>query len=740
MMKKYILSASILLATTGAFAQNTTVKCGTDEHQKELMQVNPNAAEELKQFNTRLAEFMKDYKPEQYKTPGMGKAATPPKYIIPVVVHVFHNNGSENISDAQIQSEIAFLNKSFRKMNSDTGNVRPVFKDIAADAQIEFRLAKLDPQGNCTNGIVRVYNPLTARGNDELKKTSVWDTKRYYNMWVVSAINKGPGVGVAGYAQFPFFAGGAWSASTDGVMVINNEFGNIGTSQPGQTVNVTTASHESGHWLGLYHPFQGDSCDAENDGIAETPPTFFLPSVTEPLRNRCNVVNYNSCGTDNPDLPDQMENFMDYFIGPCASNMFTLQQVARMHFVLENYRDVLWSADNLVKTGVSDITPAACNPIPSFSIITSGTNINSILPGSRICQGTSVKFVDNSYNSAVTTWAWNFGDGASPATSTIKNPTNVTYNTPGSKTVTLTVTGPNGTTTKVFENALYVEAPTEALSIIDYTADWDYQNNYKQEGWYTQSETAHEFKRVSLGSFEGNACLLLQGSNFDMYNFNYALVSPSFNLTGASNPYLSFQYAFAQNTSTEAGQTATQDILAVQQSTDCGLTWTNIASPKAGNNLTTITGTVQTSVFFIPVSAAQWKPWTLTGLKKEASVKFRILFTSKAGNNLYLDNLKIGVVSGINDLTASDINLSIQPNPFSTTTTINYDLLSSNKVSVKVFDILGKEVASIVNEEQQGQGPQSVTFDRQKYNLSNGLYFVKIRIGQSEITQKVLAN
>lgn len=738
-MKRFLLSVTVLLSGFAGFAQQNA--CGTDEHYKNEAAGNASLVEQRAQFNRAFQEAMKTYNPNDYKVQkGLGKAS-PPKYIIPVVVHVFHQNGSENISEAQIKSEIAQLNKSFSKTNSDTGNVRAIFKDIAADAQIEFRLAKKDPQGNCTNGIVRVYTPMTAKGNDELKKTSVWDTRRYFNMWVVDAINKGPGVGVAGYAQFPFFAGGTSSAATDGIMVIHNEFGNIGTSSPGQTQNVTTSTHEAGHWLGLFHPFQGDSCDNEGDGIAETPTTYFVASTTEPLRNRCNIPNYNSCASDNPDLPDQYENFMDYFIGSCASNMFTLQQVARMHFCLENYRRDLWLPSNLDFTGTADGYTCTTLPIASF---------NMTAPGKSVCAGSNVSFKDNSYNASVTSWAWNFGDGASPATSTLQNPTNIVYSTPGWKTITLTSTGPTGAGTTTVNNYIYVQPTTEFSSISGgaANADWDYANTFLADGWYFENESNITWKRTGTAKINGNNSLMLETRGLT-YGFTYSLVSPTFNLAGSSNPYISYSYSFAANYLGTSNTNDSRDGLQLFVSYDCGKTWLQKKNTAGGgatvaNPLTTAGGPVQPSVYYTPSNPTQWRSDALTGTNVGSaaqlnSVKFKLSFTYQGGNNFYLDALMVGINSGLADITAKDVNFSVAPNPFNSTADINYELTDGNTVEIKLFDIVGKEIATLQTGKQES-GRHQVTINRADLGLQSGLYIVKTAIGGSSFSTKVMIN
>ena len=139
---------------------------------------------------------------------------------IPVVVHVIYNNSSENISDAQIQSQIDVLNEDFRRTNSDANNTW----SQAADTEIEFCLSTVDPNGNATTGITRKSSNTSSWGtNDNMKKSSQggvdpWNSAEYLNMWVCNI-----GGGILGYAQFP---GG--SAATDGVVVGPQYFGRTG--------------------------------------------------------------------------------------------------------------------------------------------------------------------------------------------------------------------------------------------------------------------------------------------------------------------------------------------------------------------------------------------------------------------------------------------------------------------------------------------------------------------------------
>jgi PKD repeat protein len=742
-MKKLLLAGSFLLATMSVFAQERTHQCGTDEHLQQQMQAQPELKQAKEQFEANMREAMKNYNPNDYKTKQGLQKKSAPRYIIPVVVHVFHANGNENISDAQVNAEIAFLNRTFRNLDPDSTFRRAGMfitpsgdtnyfdnKNLAADAEIEFRLAKKDPQGNCTNGIVRIFTPLTSKGNDDLKKTSVWDTKKYFNMWVVRSINKGNTIGIAGYAQFPFGPGGG--ASTDGIMVMSSYFG----------TNDETVTHEVGHWLGLYHPFQisSDSCGLDGDGVMDTPPTYFNPTTAEPLRNRCNNKSFNTCSTEKPDLPDMQENYMDYFTGSCASNMFTLEQKARMLKVLDQIRVPLWSTPNLIATGVDGSLTTPCPPVAAF---------NS--QGRTICAGNKAQLIDFSYGGVISTYEWTF-PGGEPATFTGKTPPQITYNNAGKYDVSLKVTGPNGTTTSTLKDYITVQAATSALPAGYYTADWWYQNNYEAQGWAFEYENPfNTFRRFGV-SYNQNVSMLYPR---DPFNINKSvgslssLISPAFDFSAATNPYFKFNYAFAQGTLTaNLGGGNTKDELRVYTSIDCGRTWIvrETYADGGANNISTIgtgtAGTLANSIDFIPADQSKWKTVTLSGAKipKSNNVRFKIELRYQGGNNFYLDNVQTGLTTGLNNENLADaIGFSVQPNPFNVNTNLHYDLRNAEEVSISVMDILGKDKGLVFQGLQQA-GSQTVEISKNTLQLQSGIYLVQVKIGQGSFTQKIIVD
>lgn len=160
--------------------------CGSDERTMELINKFP----EILQKEQELEIFIQKYNKNK-KNNKSGQT-----YVIPVVFHILHEYGTENISDAQVFDAVRVLNEDFSKTNADTSSVIPDFDTIIGNPNIEFRLAQIDPFGNCTNGIDRIYTHKTNEA-DDLSKLNIWNRSKYLNIWVVKSIGSS---GVAGYA------------------------------------------------------------------------------------------------------------------------------------------------------------------------------------------------------------------------------------------------------------------------------------------------------------------------------------------------------------------------------------------------------------------------------------------------------------------------------------------------------------------------------------------------------------
>ena len=255
---------------------------------------------------------------------GRGMAGRTGVTRIPVVVHVVWNTAAQNISDAQIASQIDVLNRDFRRANPDVEATPAPFLPFTADARVEFALATVDPHGAASTGIERRQTSVSAFGADDSVKSQAsggldaWPAASYLNIWVCQL-----GGGLLGYAQFP---GGP--AETDGVVILQSAFGTIGTAAPPFHLG-RTATHEVGHWLNLNHIWGDDGTGCSGtDNVDDTP-------------------NQGGANTGQPPFPqvscnngphgDMFMNYMDYVDDP-AMFMFTAGQVTRMQACLDGPR------------------------------------------------------------------------------------------------------------------------------------------------------------------------------------------------------------------------------------------------------------------------------------------------------------------------------------------------------------------------------------------------------------------
>lgn len=263
---------------------------------------------------------------------------------IPVVVHVLYNTTDQNISDEQILSQIESLNKDYRRLNADAVNTPAPFKKFAADVRIRFCLAKVDPNGHATSGIIRKYTKEKDFLTDDAMKYSskggddAWDASKYLNLWVCNLFNL-----TLGYSVLP-----GSPAAIDGVVIKYNAFGTVGNLAAPYNKG-RTATHEIGHWLGLKHLWGDSSCG--DDSIADTPPqqgpNYGCPSF--PRMSQCSINEYG----------DMFMDFMDLSDDGCM-NMFTEGQKSKMRsqFALGGLRN------SFLNSIACDSSNAEAGPLP----------------------------------------------------------------------------------------------------------------------------------------------------------------------------------------------------------------------------------------------------------------------------------------------------------------------------------------------------------------------------------------
>jgi PKD repeat protein len=569
-------------------------RCGTMQNFELLKQSYPAFEKNLQRLEELTEELAANPKP---KGPGAKNVIT-----IPVVYHIVWRQAAENISDNQIITQQAVLNEDFRRLNADASATLAQFQGVAADSEIEFCLAKRDPQGNPTTGIVRYQtNTASFSTNNGVKSAATgganpWPVGQYLNIWVCNLSG-----GTLGYAQFP---GGP--ANTDGV-VLNYRYVGRGGSAQQPYAGGRTGTHEVGHWLNLRHIWGDANCG--NDQVADTPPASG-PHYGCPL-------NAQSCGGLN-----MVQNYMDYSDDNCM-NLFTLGQKTRMLAALTGPRASLLNSLGCV--------PPNAPPTAQFTASTQTT-----------CPNIPITFTDQSTGNP-TQWSWSF-PGGTPSSFTGQNPPAVVYSAPGTYTVSLTVTNSFGSDPEVkngyitITNAAQPLPFTESFEAANALNAWQIQNPDNATTWQLATIT---------GTTPGNRAATVNHFNYTATGQRDGLVSPALDFSGYSSVSLYFEHAYRRR---QGGTTAPTDSLILWASTNCGQTWQRIVGfGENGQGVWATAGTNTNN--FVPANANEWCFGTLTNaqcqtvslnaLAGQPNVRLRFQSFNNNSNNVYIDNINI---------------------------------------------------------------------------------------------------
>lgn len=663
--------------------------CSTAEKYNDILKKNP-LINVLMERQNKFAENWTKNNYGKIKVNANGKKVI--SYVIPVVWHVIHNDGPENISKATIESEIAQLNEDFQKLNASIVNVHPLFAGITADCEIEFRLARIDPDGNCTEGITRTKSTHTNLMDDPYSIRPSWNTstRKYLNIWQGKTISFGAG----GYAYYP----GTVPDEMEGIVLIAQQLGN-------------TVTHEVGHWLNLAHLW-GNSNDPQDpnncfddDQVGDTPNTIGQTGCRDTA---------NSCGSI-----DNVQNYMEYNF---CDLMFTEGQKQRMHAALnssDGARNYIVSQTNLINTGTADPydTNPICTPIANF-------DYNK----TYLCEGEQVFFTDNSFNATPTSWDWTFF-GGTPSTSNIQNPT-ITYNTKGVYSVIHQPGTTTGTGYHEKNDIIYVSAINADYSVLPYSEGFENLTTYNDD-WLVIENAANNWQNVSTTGFTGIRSVMVNNLNNTSTEIS-ELVSPSYDLTTNPSYTLTFKYAYAQKLS------GGNDRLVIYYSSNCGRSW-SILRTKIGASMATAP---KTDNFFVP-TPTQWREEIidLTSLSHLNNVKFKFYVKNSGGNNVWLDdiNIDISTSTGFNE-NVSLSNYVIYPNPTAGSAVVTYTISKDVKeLSITLKDLLGKEITSVVNSQSFKAGKYTLSID-QGNKLSKGVYLVDFNMDGVISTKKLVVN
>jgi hypothetical protein len=588
---------------------------------------------------------------EKNSKPQIMKVQAEPR-VIPVVVHVLHNGtavGVEaNISDAQILSQIRILNEDFRRKNADAIRTPAEFLPVAADANIEFVLAKQDPNGLPTTGIVRKQGPKTIYAPEDatlIGQTSQWNPEEYLNMWVVPLVSPYLGYATFPTSNLPGLNFTPTAAIRDGITVDYLFFG----TGPGTAANTTgrTATHEVGHYLGLRHIW-GDEAGCElDDFVLDT------PSQDNPNNTICNDnPSRFSCGNSN-----MIQNYMDYTPDRCM-NLFTKGQVDRFDVVLANSPR---RASLVNGRGTKD----PILPTRDISLL------KVVNPADALCQTNvapqvEIQNVGNELVSSVRIeFRWNGNLIESKRFTTELRTTEKVTLTFGNldtrgevNEFSFTVVQVNDQADLVPSNNTQTSRPLQqgqltlpyTVSLSTLPATWIIGNPDQSLTW----------EKTNL-TIDGSAqpALFIRHYEYEAQGQLDYFISPQIDLTKYPNAQLVFEVAHGPY-----NQAGFQDELLVAIAPDCSLDFDIITPPykKSGTRLQTADPTVNE---FIPTSNSQFRTEivNLSKFKDLGKVRVALVTKNAFGNNIFLRNIRVVPTEEFKyDLKIDDV---IAPSPIS---------------------------------------------------------------------------
>ncbi|MEX2591909.1 MAG: choice-of-anchor J domain-containing protein [Anditalea sp.] len=581
-------------------------------------------------FGTRdYFEFwVEDKKEDLRKQPYNFKTEANGNRKIPVVIHVIHNGTpigeGANIPFSQIQAQIDILNEDYRKLNPDAANIPEEFESVAADANIEFVLAKQDPSGLPTNGINRIFGSKEIYTPDDavlIGQLALWPPEDYLNIWVITL--KSPFLGYSSFpvSELPGLDFPANTRETDGVTIDYRVFGEGGNALSTSLGRTTT--HEVGHFLGLRHIWGDGGCEVD-DYVEDTP-------NQSQSNNTCLATPRITC-----DSRDMIENFMDYTPDQCMG-LFTLGQVERIDVVLNfsprrttlvNGRATLepaLSPNDLALKAIVDPQNFVCatDITPSVSIVNVG---NNEVTSTRIQITLNGQVFENE------NFSLNLEPGATDTL--ILNPISLHSSTENNFEAEIVEvngsTDPNLSNNSL--NSIPVIQPTITIPYTFNSADFSNLWTIKNP------DNALTWNQISL-PIEGTQqdLIYLNGFNYETQGELDYFISPQINLAETPNAQLAFKMAFAPYADEEF-----QESLLIAVSTDCGNTFELLEAPYQKTDEFLATEEPILTEFF-PDSESQFRTELVNLDRFEGYGDIRIAFISfnGYGNNMYLKDIEI---------------------------------------------------------------------------------------------------
>ena len=696
-MRYLILVISLFLS----FIYNAQVHfCNTTEKQNSWFEKHP----ELKVYFDQLQEQARVNDSVQYQSGHQERTSAVAIYTIPVVFHILHKGGAENISDAQVIDAVDILNRDFNKLNADTSNVVLPFKTLIGDTKFVFQLATKDPNGICTNSIIRHYDVNTNWIGNFSDYQYTWNPTRYLNFYVVKSISSG----AAGYTYLP---GSGIPSALDAIVILSSYVGSIGSGNAGSSRALT---HEVGHWFNLPHVWGGTNqpgVACGDDGVSDTPITKGFTS--------CSLNNTKIC---NPAIDENIQNYMDYAY---CQVMFTKGQSSRMQNSINSPisgRNNLSSLNNLSVTG---ITNPGINCIPKLEI--------AVSPSYSVCQGQSLAFNSYTYNSSPTSYSWTANNAAVVSNSTL-SATHILFNNAGSTTISCVVSNINGNSIKSI--VIYV---LNGITNYNSTNSQSFESLNLPSFWSVINPTTpnNKWDIFSGAGSQGSKCMYIQGELLEANSIEI-LETPSYDFKNNQGAIFTFKYAYARKDANN------KDFFKVQGSKDCGGSWEDIWLPNNGNLANSSGGTA--AGIYVPFF--DWGFYNLTlhpnfqNFVNEDHVNFRFYFQEDVGgvgfgNRFYLDEVNFTTPVGINELTKS-IGFNVYPNPTSDIFNLQFTLSNSAKIKYQIQSITGYTFIEEA-EKLYLEGEYKIILNKNK-SLAKGIYFLNLEMNGIKMSRKLVVN
>jgi len=593
--------------------------------------------------------------------------------LIPVVVHVIHNGQSEgigtNVPLSQIEAQIRVLNEDFNRQNSDANRTPAEFLPVAGDANIQFVLAKQDPFGLPTNGVVRIQGPNATYSPDDatlIGQLSQWDPSTYMNMWVVPLVQ--PFIGYASFpvSNLPGLNFPVTTTITDGVTIDYRFFGIDGSSISASLGR--TATHEVGHYLGLRHIWGDGGCGVD-DFVADTP-------LQDNSNTICNASPARiSCGSN-----DMIQNYMDYTPDACM-NLFTVGQIERFNIVLANSPRRISLVNNRATVApiLADVDLAISRilqPTEFACATTVNPRIELLNAGNNLLTSGRVELRQNGNLLESKRFTFSLGTGQSVS---------VTFNSfnlvPGTNTIEYKVTQANDQVDSNPDNSTRSINPVlQATIALPYVYSF---GNFPSPWTITNPDEGFGWERTSL-QISGQTQDLIYVRNYEYEGpgqLDY-FISPIINLSENPNAQLVFEVAHSPY-----DQPGFQDRLIVAVSQDCGNTFdiANATYSKSGFRLETSPSTLDE---FIPSNNDQFRTEivNLAPFASLGSVRIALINENSFGNNIYVKNLRILPTEELNyEIKIEDL---IAPSPVSDGTHENEIIRLRNTGNLPISEFL----------------------------------------------------